>query len=133
MRPVIYKFPPTYRRDSGLWVEDLKPETIRLPDKKILFSEVSLVRIPSKQFGGNHKHLRIEMFTALSEGLELVWLDEHQKDHVLMMEYSHDKEITFYLIPSNLAHVVHNAGLKDAYFLEYADRHQSDVELVDIL
>lgn len=133
MKPEIITLPPTYQKDTGLWLLELKPEAINLPTHAIHFTESSLVSIPSRQYGGNHLHPRIELFAALTEGMELVWLDESGKQRTLLMRTHHQQGITFYFIPPKLPHAVNNSSNIAGYLLEFASEKQRDVESVQLL
>jgi hypothetical protein len=123
MKPSIIKINPTYQKENGVWVKDLNNET---------YPEHSLVHFPPLQFGGNHKHPRIELFAALSEGLELIWLENATK-HTLIMKYDHASELTFYQIPALLPHTVYNSTSIPAFLIEFASEPQHDVELIKII
>jgi oxalate decarboxylase/phosphoglucose isomerase-like protein (cupin superfamily) len=121
---------PTYVRETELWVRDLKPELVIVND--ITFTETSLIRIPTGQLGGNHLHPRVELFCCLAGELEIVWLDENEKQQNLIMETNHEKEMTGYVMPSGLAHAVRNVGKTDGFLLEFASEKQHEVQIVNL-
>jgi hypothetical protein len=114
----------------------LKPSARRhqVPDQAATFTESALVQIPGREKGGNHKHPRIELFTALTEGLELVFMDEQGLTRTLLMNTAHNEpELTFYLLPPHLPHAVNNTAPGPGYLLEFASGPQQDVEPVALI
>lgn len=60
-------FTLTYTKENGLFVIKLK----EVKDLPFIIKEKSLVNIPPKAMGGNHKHPRWEAFVGLGEGLKV--------------------------------------------------------------
>jgi len=122
-------FQPTYKKETGLWYLDI-PDIPIPSDFKVV--EKSIVCIPPKEQGGNHKHPRREAFVGIGEGLELAWLDENNDIHTRKM-YTADHCILF-IIPSFLPHVVSNNSTSEIGFLfEQADALQTNVEEVIVV
>ncbi len=122
-------FPHSYIRNSGLWVRDVLPQTLLVPEIAQPLTQVSLVHFSPGCFGGNHKHPRVEVFGLLSGNLELHYLeaDTHQ---ICTMAAPTSQDMTLYVIPTLLPHAVMNRGNGNAYMLEFASEPQHDIESV---
>ncbi len=121
------QLPHSYVRNSGLWVRGLSP--ILIPEISQPLTQISLVCLPPKQVGGNHKHPRIEVFGLMSGNLELHYLeaDNHQ---ICTMATPTSQDMTLYVIPTLLPHAVINRSDGNAYMLEFASEPQHDIESV---
>lgn len=124
--PTIIPVKPTFKLENELWVLDI--DSIVLPEK-IHIAEKTIVSIPPQQFGGNHKHPRIEAFIGLGENLEFLWLDDKKKVH--KQPLMQKGKLSLIIVPSYLPHVIVNRSQKTTeVMLEYANEPQHDVEPV---
>ncbi len=128
MKPIEIPFKPTYVKNNGTWVLNLKD--IPLPPE-FNIAEQSIISIPPKQIGGNHKHPRTEAFVGIGEDLELHWLDEKGSEQKQSM--SAKNELKVFIIQPNLAHTVVNNGDLPAILIEIANAPQHKVEAVPVV
>jgi uncharacterized RmlC-like cupin family protein len=124
------KLPHSYVRDSGLWVRDLLPRNIVVPDINEVFTQSSLISFPPNQAGGNHKHPRVELFGLLSGSLDVLYIDEVGKQCVESMMLPTQDYINLYVIPAFLPHAVVNHSNTYSFMLEFATEEQHDIESV---
>src|SRR5579872_3701093 len=108
---------PTYQRDNGLWVLQIRDSM--LPNDFQLV-EQSIVNIPPKQFGGNHKHPRSEIFIGLHRDLKLIWIDKEGMNHEEQM-YGNGKLLMF-VVSAFVPHAVINMSTEqEAVLYEFAN------------
>lgn len=116
---------PKYKKENGLWVLDIDSISVNLEFDVV---EKSIVAIPPKQIGGNHRHPRTEAFIALNKEVRLVWLDDTDERHELKMD-----ELIAYIMPSEIPHAVINEFDATAHLLEFADGMQHGVSQVSVI
>lgn len=118
--------PPTYIKENGTWVLNLKD--IVFPSYFIP-KEQSLISIAPLQFGGNHKHPRMEAFIATSP-MKLVWIDDENRQREEQMYTA--GQITIYLMPPYIPHAVINTSAQSVLLYEFANEPQHDVQIVSL-
>lgn len=118
-----------YKKQNGILVFDLDNLTLPTDFKK---QEKSLVIIPPQQIGGNHKHPRTEILIALTDTLEIHWIDGEQHKHHEIM--SQANQFSLFLVPPYLPHAVINLSNEhNAALYELANAPQHDVETVSVI
>lgn len=125
-----YSVDPTYRKENGLWLlnADLPNIPVDFP-----IHERNIVYIPAGEFGGNHKHPRIEAFIGIGENLELIWQDQDGQKHVEAMNFKDGSQLTLFVIHALTPHIVVNRGKNAAVLIEFANEAQHNVEPVNLL
>ncbi len=119
---------PTYKKDNGVWV--LNTQTIVFP-QRFQIVEQSIVYIPPHQYGGNHKHPRVECFIGIGNNLELWWQDEQGRTNKELMN---DSNLCLFLMPSYVPHLVYNGSSEHSAILyEYANDKQHDVVTASLI
>lgn len=121
-------FMPTYSRENGLFVINL--DSVKDPPFSI--AEKSLVNIPPKAMGGNHKHPRWEAFVGIGPGLKLIWQDETGQKQQEQMNPSGN--LYLFIIPPNTPHtVINESDTSVGVLLEFASEAQHDFEVVELI
>ncbi|MDO8241124.1 MAG: hypothetical protein Q7T51_04060 [Candidatus Moranbacteria bacterium] len=117
---------PRYKKENGLYILDIN--SIKIPFE---VKDISVVNIPPKQFGGNHKHPRQEAFVGIGEELELIWMDGNKR---MTKKMNPEGKNILFVIPSDLGHaVVNNSNSQFGILLEYASDSQKDVQICQML
>lgn len=123
----IIPIEPKYKKENGVVVVDI--DKFKIPFE---IKEKSLVYIPPKEIGGNHKHPRTEAFVGIGEGLKIIWKDKNGK--LIEKNMNSDRELLLFVIPADTPHVIiNNSDKQFGILMEFADDIQHDVELIKIL
>lgn len=93
--------------------------------------EQTLLSIPGQQWGGNHRHPRMEAFFTLTDYVEIHWLDEQQQRHQEKMKT--DTEYFLFLVLPWTPHVIINRSAQPAILLEMANASQYQVEACSLI
>lgn len=118
---------PAFKRENGLFIIDI--DEVKLPEDFEAI-ERSVVYIPPKQIGGNHKHPRKEIFIGLGD-LELIWIDEDGEVH---KEEMGGKELKIFVIESMIPHTLkNNSESKFGVLIEFASEKQHGVEEIKLV
>ncbi len=119
-----YEFTPAIFKENGLFIAEVdKVDNIPFDVK-----ERSVVNIPSREFGGNHKHPRWEAFIGIGHGLKLVWEENGSNKEEVMNPHG---KMFLYNISPHIPHMVVNTSKDEAgILLEFASESQRDVQQV---
>jgi len=130
MFPDKFQVDPTYTKENGVWVLDLK--NVLLP-RYFHIKEMNIIYVPPGQTLGNHRHPRTEIFVGIGDNLELSWIT---KDRKVKHEPMHpDKsKIMLWKVPPFLPHAIRNTSATQfALLVEYANSSQSGVEEIKVI
>lgn len=126
MNVKIIPIEPKYKKENGVFVVDI--DNVKIPFE---VREKSLVYIPPKEKGGNHKHPRTEAFLGIGEGLKIIWKDENGK--MIEKNMNSEGELLLFVIPADTPHVIiNNSKNQFGILIEFADDIQHDVERVEL-
>ncbi len=118
-----------FKRTDGLLKFELKD--LPLPPE---FSNVCqvMISIPPGRIGGNHKHVRRELFVSLSDDVELHWVAADGSRRVERMKEGDN--LYLFDVPSLVPHAILNrAKSKPAIILELSDNAPGEVEPVEVI
>ena len=112
----IFPIQPEYKLSNGIWTID--PATIKFPPK-FKPRESAIVYIPPQQVGGNHEHQRTEVFLAIGEELEMVWLENNNKKKQKMNPKG---KLNLFKVTDNTPHAIINKSETESGILfEFTD------------
>lgn len=87
----------------------------------------TLIILPPKQYGGNHKHPRRELFISLSDHLEIHWVDETGSTHIHKMKEG--DQLYLFDVKSFIPHaIVNTSQTTPAVLLELYEEPQYNAE-----
>lgn len=125
----IIEFVPTYIKVNGVVV--VYGKSVPFPENfKPILDESGSVVITPDQFGGNHKHPRVEVFYT-SGDLTIVWIDGNSQKHEESMAPDKGKYKLFITEP-NEPHAIINKTQNPQILIEYASEPQRDVEVIKL-
>ncbi len=107
---------PFYKKENGVVVYRIDDTSVPVPFP-VLYK--SLIYLPPRQIGGNHKHARMEAFLG-SAYLEFAWIDEQGKTHRVPMT-KNSEPILFVVSPFVPHAVINTSDTEQATLFEFAD------------
>jgi hypothetical protein len=123
----IIPIEPKYKKENGVFVVDI--DKIKIPFE---VKEKSLVYIPPKGIGGNHKHPRAEAFVGIGEELKIIWKNINGERFEKYM--NKNGKLLLFVISTDTPHVIINeSNSQFGILMEFADDVQHDVEKIEIL
>ncbi len=123
--PYKIPVPPLYQKNNGMYVMDITGTPFK---SEYTWIEKVSMSLPAGVIAGNHKHKHSEAFLAMTDGLELFWMDNKGKIHIVNM-YNRVKPF-FIIMPSNIPHAVRNKSPHSGIMVKFANEPPGVMEPV---